>query len=636
MSEDEHRPFTIDDFAHVKNRRSALRRTPALAFGAIRLVHEAAPRQLKATITLQIFSAIGTAAQLLAAREILQALVTFNDQGDESVLIAPFTAFVVVMAFVAGINAFINHQRVLLTEYVGRFAFDKVIDVGTRVDYGQLETPRFYDQLQRAIASGNTRILGMVTGVTQLLTGLITSVGIAAVLFLMQPLLVVLVLAAAIPTLIAAINNSGATYAFEYAMTPEGRERSYLMTIMTSRDAAKELRLHGLSAHLRKRYEALTNDRLTRLRVFLRARLRVTLFASAANALGMAIALGALIWLLATGRIDIADALTAGVAMQQLSMRFGSVTASVAQLIEAGMFLDDFHSFMELAPRLEAEEMDDEEFGAIAGRAESVRVENVSYTYPTRSEPALEDVSIEIGAGEVIALVGANGSGKTTLVKLLCQLYQPSSGRVTWNGTDARDLGHAAINEEITVLFQDYVKYHLSALDNIVFGRIDRADDVEAAIDAAKQTGADAFLSTLPQGYDTRLGLQFDRGHELSGGQWQRLALARAFFRDGSLLILDEPTASLDARAEHELYTQMQRLSHGRSVVLISHRFSSVRSADRIYVLDQGRIIEQGSHEDLMALDGHYAELFNLQAAAYLRGDRPLLDEPGTQTQIAP
>ena len=228
---EEYRPFTIDDFG-PQNRRAALRRIPSMTLDAVRLVWQAAPRQLAATVVLQVLSAAGTAGQLLVAREILQSLISFSSDGDESQLILPFALFVIVMTAVGTVNALINHQRVLLTEYVARYAFDQIIRVGSRVDYGMLETPRFYDQLQRAIASGNTRITGMVTSLTQLTTGLITSAGIAGVLFLMQPLLVVFVLLAAIPLLIAAVTNSGASYAFEYAMTPEARARGYLMTFV--------------------------------------------------------------------------------------------------------------------------------------------------------------------------------------------------------------------------------------------------------------------------------------------------------------------------------------------------------------------------------------------------------------------
>jgi ATP-binding cassette subfamily B protein len=213
-------------------------------------------------------------------------------------------------------------------------------------------------------------------------------------------------------------------------------------------------------------------------------------------------------------------------------------------------------------------------------------------------------------------------------VKLITQLYRPGAGRVLWNGQDAAGLSPAETSEEITVLFQDYLQFHLSALDNIAFGRVERERRLEDAVEAARRAGAADYIERLPNGYGTRLGLQFHGGHELSVGQWQRLALARAFYRGGGLLILDEPTASLDPRAERDLFVQMRELSRGRSVLLISHRFSSVRSADRIYVLDGGRVAESGSHAELMARRGQYAELFNLQAAAYLDGDPGIEAKP--------
>jgi len=236
----------------------------------------------------------------------------------------------------------------------------------------------------------------------------------------------------------------------------------------------------------------------------------------------------------------------------------------------------------------------------------------------------LDDVSLRVGPGEVVALVGENGSGKTTLVKLICQLYRPDAGRILWNGRNAAGLSTEGIRSETTVLFQEYIHYHLSARDNIVLGRADLPPEDRTIRAAAARAGADRFLEALAEGYDTRLGREFFGGHELSVGQWQRLALARAFFRGGRFLMLDEPTASLDPLAEADLFTQMRSLARGRSVLLVSHRFSSVRTADRIYLLEGGRIVEQGDHASLLALGGRYAHLFELQAGALLARAAPV------------
>jgi ATP-binding cassette subfamily B protein len=613
---------TIYDFAPVKDRRRQLRRTPALALQALRMVWRASARHFLAATILQVGIAAGLALQLLVARRILQELVAVSDGAPVSGLYGPFATLVAVMAGAGVVAALATHQQRLLVELVARSAFDRIVGVATAVDFTSFETPIFYDQLQRARESGQFRIIDMVNAVTSLVTALLTTAGIAAVLAFLEPLLLLFVLLAAVPGLLAAIHNSRKSYAFEYAMTPESRDRAYIVDLVTERSSAKEVRVFGLGRFLRHRYDELTEERLRHLRAFLRQRLGVTLLATVAGAAGIGVAFGALVFLLGDGRIDVATALTAGLAMQQLSSRLGGVTGSISRLIEGGMFLDDYAAFLELAPPESASRGEPDGLAPTAASGPAaVTVEDVSFTYPGTDAPALSGASLSLAPGEVVALVGENGSGKTTLVKLICQLYRPDSGRILWNGADTATLSPDVVASETTVLFQDFIQYHLSALDNIAFGRVEREATPANAEEAARAVGAHEFLARLPAGYATRLGRQFYGGYELSVGEWQRLALARAWFRGGGLLILDEPTASLDPRAEHDLFKQIRRLAQGRSVLLISHRFSSVRFADRIYVLEHGIVTESGTHAELMARGGHYATLFSLQAAAYLEED---------------
>jgi ATP-binding cassette subfamily B protein len=609
---------SVDDFRPPANRVAQLRRVPRLTWDALALVWAAGRAQLVATVVLQSIAAGAVAGQLLITREILRTLGSVGNGASVSGLYPWLAALAGFTAALGALGAFTMYEQKLLVELASRHAFDRIIDVAAAVDLEAFESADFYDQLQRARNSGLYRLIDMVTSVVTLATGLLMSLGIAVVLFVLQPLLLVFVALAAVFPLVATIRNSREAYAFEYAMTAESRERQYLMELLTERDPAKEIRTFGAAPFLRVRYGALTEERVRRLRTFLRARLRVALTGSLGGMLGSAVALGALLLLLSSGRIAVASALTAAFAMQQLGSRLTVLTASVGRLIESGMFIDDFQAFLALS----AEQARTSEGKSSRRRAaepfRSLEVDDVVFRYPGSDALVLDGVSLEVGAGEVVALVGENGSGKTTLVKLICQLYRPERGRILWNGSDALHLAPEEIRGETTVLFQDFVQYHLSARDNIVLGRpeLEAREDVLRA--AAVRGGADGFLSSLPRGYETRLGREFYGGHELSVGQWQRLALARAFFRDGSLLVLDEPTASLDPRAEAELYAQMRELASGRSVLLVSHRLSSVRTADRIYMLERGRVIEAGDHDSLLGLGGRYADLFALQAEAYL------------------
>jgi ATP-binding cassette subfamily B protein len=285
----------------------------------------------------------------------------------------------------------------------------------------------------------------------------------------------------------------------------------------------------------------------------------------------------------------------------------------MGQLYESALFIQDFNNFVHFAPGT----------SHFTGTAPpplhigDLRARDLTFTYPSRQQPSLSEINIEIRAGQVVALVGENGSGKTTLAKLLAGLYLPQEGCITWGDQDLTTMNINLVRGRVAVLFQDFVHYFLSARANISMGRWEREGDEPAVREAAARSGAQSFVEDLPHGYDTYLGPQFFGGSDLSGGQWQRVALARAFFRDAELVILDEPTAALDPRAEADLFSVVRQLFSGRSVVLISHRFATVRLADHIYVLDQGKMVEHGTHDQLMARNGLYAELFTLQASAF-------------------
>jgi ATP-binding cassette, subfamily B, bacterial len=605
------------DVMHPEGSEGTWRDLPELLLDSLKLVWSAGRNTFILTSALSLLTAAGIAVQLFVGKAVLEEVLGAGESVSFSDLVPVLAALVGVTVALDLARAVQAEQSRVLGELVGRSALDRVMDVSTRIDLLAFESPDFYDRLQRARAQGQFRALQTVNGLLGMVGASVAAVGIIAALATLQPLLVPFIVVGYLPLWVVASLNTRDLYRFAHDMTPNERQRHYLQNVLMGRNAAKEVRSFNLARFLRGRYDTLYDERISELRSLARRRTGRSLLGSVASS-GVTVAtIGTLSYLYVSDRMTLAATGAAVFGLYQLAGQLRGLHMSATSLYEATLFIRDYASFLTLEPAVD---------GARPSRPapagfERLAAEEVSFTYPESTQPAVDGVSLKIRRGEVVALVGENGSGKTTLAKMLAGLYLPDAGRILWDDADLAEVDPEELRRSVAVIFQDFEKYLLPARENVGLGRNERIDDVEAIVAAAERADADDFLSTLPEGYETMLGREFAGGFDLSVGQWQRVALARAFFRDAPFVILDEPTAALDARAESRLFERMRELLEGRSVVLISHRFSSVRSADRIYVLHEGRVVEQGSHEELMERGGLYAELFSLQARAYLDPD---------------
>jgi ATP-binding cassette subfamily B protein len=595
-----------------------VRRLPSLIRQSVGLVWASGPTEFATIVAAEVLEGLGIFAVLMQGNQLLQHL--FTPKGSQPIGGIALSAGIFVAANLAigFTQSFSRMRNTTLAELTAWHVQRQILDVSCTVELEDFDDPAFHDRLQRSLNSSQQRPLQLVRSLLQLTSASVGIIGVTAALFVLQPLLALIPVAALVPVWLSGVRGGEAYYQFVCKTTTPDRERRYLYSLLTSRDSAKEVRAFALGEALKGRWEQRTAQRMAQLRSTLWRRMKQSLWGGLGTAMLLVIAMVLLFVLTRRGIMSLASAATAGAALLVLSQRLMDAVQGSNQFFEAAPLVTDINDFLRLAPARRAEQPT----GAVPDGFDGIAAENVSFAYPGSGELALHGVSIELRAGEVVALVGENGSGKTTLAKLLSRLYLPSGGRVLWNGEDTRAMDPDKFRRSVAVLFQDFIRYVLPASDNIAFGDITLADGRDAAVrSAAAQAGADVFLAALPKGYDTILGPEYDDGYDLSIGQWQRVALARAFFRDAPLVILDEPTASLDARAEHELFDSIRTLCRGRSVLLISHRFSTVRSADRIYVLEGGVVVEQGDHDSLMAAGGLYAELFRLQADAYNRGE---------------
>ena len=489
----------------------------------------------------------------------------------------------------------------------------EVMSKAASLDVTAYEDPVFYDRLERARVQATDR-LAMIQQMGRLIQQTVTAVAFSAVLIRYSPLLLLLLIAGIIPAFLGESHFAFLTYAKNFHQTPWRRQMDYLRQVGGSKEAAKELKLFNLSNYLTDRFTGLSqkiceeNIALNRRRLFWGGLLAIL------GQLGYYGAYAYSIFRTIQGRFSVGDLTLITTAIMQSMANIQQAFSTASGVADQALFLTDLIAFFEMKPRVESKA------GGIPAPHPVTRgfeFRNVSFVYPGTNRRILSDFNFTLCPGERVALIGENGQGKTTLVKLITRLYDPTEGQILLDGIDLREYDLTALHSEIGVIFQDFMRYEMTARENIVVGRIEVEHSQEEIEYAADKSMAAGVVATLPGGYDQMLGRRFDGGVDLSGGEWQKLALARAYLRDAQLLILDEPTASLDARSEFEVFQRFAELTFGKMALVISHRFSTVRMADRIVVLEAGRIVEEGSHAELIALGGRYASMFEMQAASY-------------------
>ena len=590
------------------------RRLPRLLRSAWSLAWRASPGSTAAVVVFQVLGGLASALGLISVVGVFDGLLREGPTPERVRAAVPslllLVGAVALRGALASAAAAANGR---LTPKVFEAAEMQLLDLTTGVDLSTFDDPGWRDAMERARDRGINAAEMLVDRAIELGTNLIGLIAAAGVLAVLHPVLLPLLVLAVVPIAWAAVRSARLGYRQVLRFIAVWRRQRMLAELLADRESAAELRAFTvrefLLAEIRKLLAAATVQEIR----LAERRVRTTLAGSLLSGVATGLTYAMLVWLLWTGRMDLA---AGGAAAYAINMGIGKLTElaySANRVFEQGLYFADFEGFCELS-RERREAVTGR--GAPAGFTE-LRLDDVTFSYPDAERPAVRNVSMTMRRGEIIALVGENGSGKSTLAGLLAGLYRPQSGRIRWDGRDLTDFDPESVRRRVAVVMQEPTRWPFSARVNITIGRYESSAPMPQVEAAARAGDAHEFVMELPREYETLLSRHFTDGADLSGGQWQRLAVSRSFFRDAPLLICDEPTANLDARAEHDVYLRLRELAAGRTVVLITHRMASVREADRIYVLDHGELVEEGDHRSLMARDGIYAQLFSLQASAY-------------------
>ena len=594
-----------------RDRLAALRNVPPV----LKIVWQSGPAVVSSGLLLRLVASLFPIAALwitkLIIDRIVQALTTHQPvPGSLWWLVAAEFALAIVVTFV---TRSIDYLDALLADKYTRHVSIMVMNHAAELDLTTYENPIFYDRLERARVQATDR-LGMIQSIGRLVQQAITATSLSISVLVFSPWLLLLLVIGIIPAFLGESHFAFLGYALNFRQTPVRRELDYLRVLGGSREAAKELKLFRLKNFLVERFTKLSDQIYTENIALARRRLVAGSLLSVVGTIGYYSAYVYVIWKTVTGFLTVGTLTFLAGAIIQVSSNIQQIFSTLSSIADQALFLTDLIAFLEMQPTIHSKP------NALPAPRPMVRgfeFRNVSFRYPGNSRLVLKQLNFHLRPGERVALVGENGEGKTTIVKLLTRLYDPTEGTVLLDGVDLREYDLEDVYRQVGVIFQDFMRYEMIAGDNIAVGQIEEIGNLDRLQQSAAKSMAAQVIERLPLQYRQMLGRRFEGGIDLSGGEWQKVALARAYLREAQVLVLDEPTAALDARSEFQVFQRFADLTAGKTALFISHRFSTVRMADRIVVLENGRIAEDGSHAELASLGGRYAEMFEMQAANY-------------------